>query len=79
MSVKIEVAETAKQFEAGRQLIRAYAEFLGLDLEFQGFSDELVSLPTIYGSPKGALLLAKLDVSMSVGLVLENLSRVLLR
>lgn len=61
MSVKIEVAETTKQFEAGRQLIRAYAEFLGLDLEFQGFSDELVSLPTMYGSPKGALLLAKLD------------------
>lgn len=61
MSVKIEVAETAKQFEVGRQLIHAYAEFLGLDLEFQGFSDELISLPTIYGSPKGALLLANLD------------------
>ncbi|MCG8517975.1 MAG: GNAT family N-acetyltransferase [Pseudomonadales bacterium] len=58
MSVKIEVAETTEQFEAGGRLIRAYAEFLGLDLEFQGFSSELASLPRMYGPPRGALLLA---------------------
>lgn len=31
MSVSIEVAETAEQFDLGGRLIRAYAEFLGLD------------------------------------------------
>lgn len=61
MSVKIEVAETTKQFDAGSRLIRAYADFLGLDLEFQGFSSELASLPKMYAPPKGALLLATLE------------------
>lgn len=56
MSVNIEVAETTEQFDAGGRLIRAYAEFLGLDLEFQGFSSELASLSTMYGP----LLLAML-------------------
>jgi len=60
MSINIEVAETTEQFDAGGRLFRAYAEFLGLDLEFQGFSSELASLPTMYGPPNGALLLAKL-------------------
>ena len=61
MSVTVEVAETAEQFEAGSRLIRAYAEFLGINLEFQGFSDELLSLPKMYGPPKGALLLATVE------------------
>lgn len=60
MSVKIEIAETTEQFEAGGQLFRAYAEFLGYDLSFQGFADELETLPKMYASPKGALLLANL-------------------
>src|SRR5690606_42041175 len=61
MSVTIEVAETTKQFDAGSRLIRAYADCLGLELEFQGFSSELASLPKMYGPPKGALLLATLE------------------
>ncbi|QBZ83034.1 N-acetyltransferase [Hydrogenovibrio crunogenus] len=61
MPVEVEIAKTEKQFEAGSQLFRAYAKYLGLDLEFQGFSDELRSLSKMYGEPKGALLLAKLE------------------
>ncbi|NCN44235.1 MAG: N-acetyltransferase [Piscirickettsiaceae bacterium CG_4_9_14_3_um_filter_43_564] len=61
MSIKVDIAKTKKQFEAGSQLFRAYAKYLGLDLEFQGFSEELMSLSKIYGEPKGALLLAKLE------------------
>ena len=61
MSVSVEVAETAEQFDLGGRLIRAYAEFLGLDLEFQGFSSELASLPIMYGPPKGALLLSSFE------------------
>lgn len=61
MAVEVEIAKTEKQFEAGSQLFRAYAKYLGLDLEFQGFSDELMSLSKMYGEPKGALLLAKFE------------------
>lgn len=61
MLAEIEIAKTSSQYEAGGQLIHAYADFLGYDLEFQGFSDELRSLPEMYGPPKGALLLAKVD------------------
>lgn len=56
---RIEEACTQDQYEAGRTIIRAYARFLGLDLEFQGFSDELAALPKMYGPPRGCLLLAK--------------------
>lgn len=59
MPAEIEIAKTSKQYEAAGQLILAYAAFLGHDLEFQGFSEELRSLPEMYGPPKGALLLAK--------------------
>ena len=63
MSITIEPAQCPEQFEAGRQMFSAYAAFLGLDLEFQDFSSELASLATMYGSPRGALLLASLKGS----------------
>lgn len=69
-AITIQRAETPVQFQAGRQLISAYADFLGQDLEFQGFSAELDGLEQMYGPPTGALLLAQLngDYIGSVGL-----------
>ena len=42
-----------------RELFGAYADSLGLDLEFQGFSGELASLPGAYAPPGGCLLAAE--------------------
>jgi putative acetyltransferase len=57
--MQIVQAETVGDIEQARVLFREYESWLGVDLCFQQFEDELENLPEKYAAPEGRLLLAK--------------------
>ena len=44
-----------------REIFQEYADSLDVDLDFQGFADELASLPGDYAEPRGDLVLAMVE------------------
>lgn len=54
-------AKSAELVALCRNLFREYAQAIGTDLEYQGFSAELAALPSPYSPPAGALLLAQVE------------------
>ena len=54
-------ADDTNELEHVRGFFRQYAAWLGVDLSFQGFADEIANLPGAYGAADGRLFYAEVD------------------
>jgi len=54
-------AQAGSDYEAAGRLFREYSEWLGIDLGFQRFEEELECLRHMYALPEGGIILAKED------------------
>jgi len=57
--IQIISAQDPDHYQKARELFMQYADTLDFDLEFQGFSQELATLPGHYAPPQGCILLAE--------------------
>ncbi len=73
-AITIKQAEMDIDIDAAKNIFREYERWLGLDLCFQGFEDELKSLPGKYALPSGRLYLARVDETVAGCIALRPLS-----
>ena len=64
----IKVATTDAEFEHARTLVAEYADWLDVDLCFQGYDEEMANFSSVYGPPRGQMLLA-MDADVAAGCV----------
>ena len=68
LDIKIKIAKTEKDFLEGKELILEYIDWLGIDLSFQNFENEINNLQRMYSEPNGGLILAIIN-NKTVGVV----------
>lgn len=61
MTTNIIDASGADSIQTARSLFLEYERAIGVDLSFQGFAEELATLPGAYARPRGRLFLALED------------------
>ena len=59
--IRLEPATSSSDVDSIRGLFQEYADSLGVNLDYQGFDEELRNLPGPYSPPSGTLLLARKD------------------
>jgi len=59
--VEASIVVGGAELDEVRALFREYADWLAVDLSFQGFEEELAALPGAYRAPQGTLLLCRAD------------------
>ncbi|HEY6893544.1 MAG TPA: GNAT family N-acetyltransferase [Rhodanobacteraceae bacterium] len=62
-------AAEARDIGETADLFRAYEAHIGVDLSYQGFADELATLPGKYAPPEGQLLIARNASGVAIGCV----------
>lgn len=71
--MNIDPASGPRDMEHIRALFVEYQQWLGVDLCFQGFEEEISTLPGAYGPPGGRLLLARDGGAIAGGVGLRPL------
>ena len=64
-TVQISAPRTPLELDVLKALLREYADSLQVDLCFQGFEEELMTLPGSYVEPRGTLLMAWVDEKLA--------------
>ena len=59
--IQLITPESPEDWQEARLVLQDYANSLDIDLDFQGFEEELASLPGSYAAPGGLMLLATVD------------------
>lgn len=68
-NILVQPVTTPEELDAVKTLFRAYVDWLGIDLSYQGFEEELAGMPGKYAPPAGALFVAKAPDGTIVGCV----------
>lgn len=65
--------ESEEEYTQAAKLFKEYAAWLKIDLSFQSFEKELITLKTMYASPKGTIILCKKETEYIASIAVRPL------